>query len=164
MCVCVCAPKGVRLHVSMWKCVLSLFAFEHVFALVCMYNCMRVCTCYCLCASLAHSPAQGRGLILCGLERINFALTLAGCGLHPYPPLLSFPGASQRRRQASQDGENEGAQERGVGAGGSRESKKCHFRKGLYSLLLTVSPFLCAALSAVALQIHVFLIFECVSV
>lgn len=34
-------------------------------------------------------------------------LTLAGCGLHPYPPLLSLPGARQWR-QASGDGENKG--------------------------------------------------------
>lgn len=62
----------------------------------------------CLCASLAQRPGQGEGLILCGLKRINFVLTLAGCGLHPYPPLFSVPGAKERRRQASRDGEHEG--------------------------------------------------------
>lgn len=67
--------------------------------------------CYCLCASLAQHPAQEEGLILCGLERINFVLTLAGCGLHLYPPLLSLPGARQKRKQASGDGENEGERE-----------------------------------------------------
>lgn len=75
--------------------------------------CMRVYMHYCLCVSLAQHPAQGEGLILCGLKRINFVLTLAGCGLHPYPPLLSLPGARQGRRQASGDGENEGERERG---------------------------------------------------
>lgn len=73
--------------------------------------CVCVHMCYCLCASLAQHPAQGEGLILCGLERINFVLTLAGCGLHLYPPLLSLPGARQKRRQASGDGENEGGRE-----------------------------------------------------
>lgn len=63
---------------------------------------------YCLCARLAQHPGQGEGLILCGLKRINFVLTLAGCGLHPYPPLFSVPGAKQRRRKASRDGEYEG--------------------------------------------------------
>lgn len=90
-----------------------------------------------VCVRVVHNEARGKGLILCGLERINFVLTLAGCGLHPYPPLLSIPGASQRRRQASRDGENEGALERR----GEIDSKKCHFKKGLYSLFLTVSPF-----------------------
>lgn len=84
----------------------------NVLALVCVYGCMCLYMRYCLCASLAQHPAQGEGLILCGLKRINFVLTLAGCGLHPYPPLLSLPGARQRRRQASGDGENEGKWER----------------------------------------------------
>ena len=87
-----------------------------VLELACVYVYMCVYKRNCLCASLAQHQAQGEGLILCGLERINFVLTLAGCGLHPYPPLRSFPGARRRRRQASGDGENErvkGAQERG---------------------------------------------------
>lgn len=85
-----------------FACVWCLSVGVRVWVHVCVY--IR----YCLCASLAQHPAQGEGLILCGLERINFVLTLAGCGLHPYPPLLSLPGATQRRRQASGDGENEG--------------------------------------------------------
>lgn len=109
-----------------------MFACVHVYnalALVCVYG--RACVCvyvrYCLCASLAQHPAQGEGLILCGLKRINFVLTLAGCGLHPYPPLLSLPRARQRRRQASGDGENEGKRERrregrGRGRGGGLRS------------------------------------------
>lgn len=83
----------------------------NVLALVGARGCMCVFMRYCLCASLDQRPAQGEGLILCGLKRINFVLTLAGCGLHPYPPLLSLPGARQRRRQASGDGENEGERE-----------------------------------------------------
>lgn len=110
---------------------------------MCVFACVHVlvCVCYCLCARLAQHQAQGEGLILCGLERINFVLTLAGCGLHPYPPLLCLPGASQRR-QASEDGEE-----------GGRDSKKCHFRKGLYSL--AISPFYELRLDAIALQIYV---------
>ena len=109
----------------MWVC-----ACGYVEGLCAGVKCVSVCTwtylsvdaracvfmSYCLCASLAQHPAQGEGLILCGLERINFVLTLSGCGLHPYPPLFSLPGARQRRRQASGDGENEGKR----GAGGDR--------------------------------------------
>lgn len=81
-------PKGVGLYVQV------LVGFK----------CVRVCVCaLLLCVSLAQHPGQGEGLILCGLKRINFVLTLVDCGLHPYPPLLSFPGARQRRRQASGD-------------------------------------------------------------
>lgn len=120
--------------VGVWGLAKCVFASVHVLVRVHVYMC------YCLCASLAQHPAQGEGLILCGLERINFVLTLAGCGLHPYPPLLSLPGARQRRRQASGDGENEGERER-QSEGESRDCKKCHFRKGLYSLFLTISPF-----------------------
>lgn len=89
---------------------------------------------YCLCASLAQHPGQGEGLILCGLKRINFVLTLAGCGLHPYPPLFSVPGAKQRRRQASRDGEYKRESyctRRREREGGGTVSNKCHFRKRL---------------------------------
>lgn len=85
--------------------------------------CVCLCRRYCLCANLALRPGQGEGLILCGLKRINFVLTLAGCGLHPYPPLFFLPGAKQRRRQASGDGEDEGERERERGwGGGDRDS------------------------------------------
>lgn len=95
VCVCLCVVKeleGVR--VNPCDCGLGVQAD------VCELR-------YCLCASLAQHPGQGEGLILCGLKRINFVLTLAGCGLHPYPPLFSVPGAKQRRRQASRDGDCE---------------------------------------------------------
>lgn len=99
--------------------------------------------CVCLCASLAQHPGQGEGLILCGLKRINFVLTLAGCGLHPYPPLFSVPGAKQRRRQASRDGEYERESyctRRREREGLCTVSKKCHFRKRLlFALPLYIS-------------------------
>lgn len=147
-------PKGVSVCENAQVLVGVKDVWVRVCVCVCVqYLCIGVCfhvhVCvyrhYCLCASLAEHPGQGEGLILCGLKRINFVLTLAGCGLHPYPPLFSFPGARQRRRQASGDGEDEREREcrrEGEGGGaGSRDSKKCHFRKGLYSLFLTISPF-----------------------
>lgn len=102
------------MHVNMQSVGVELSVCLNVYnvlPLVFAYGCMCVYMRYCLCASLPQHPAQGEGLILCGLKRINFALTLAGCGLHPYPPLLSLPGARQRRRQASGDGKNEGERE-----------------------------------------------------
>lgn len=106
--VWVCACEYLEVSVGV-KCV--CVHVYNVLASVGTRECVCVHMRYCLCASLAQHPAQGEGLILCGLKRINFVLTLAGCGLHPYPPLLSLPGARQRRRQASGDGENEGESE-----------------------------------------------------
>lgn len=124
----------------MWMCwggvgVLSVCLHVYMWTLVCVYGCMCVYMRYCLCASLAQHPAQGEGLILCGLERINFVLTLAGCGLHPYPPLLSLPGA-RLRRQASGDGENKG----------KRESKRERGAEILKSVILEKAFILCCSL------------------
>ena len=67
-------------------------------------------------------------------------LTLAGCGLHPYPPLLSLPGARQRRRRTSRDEENERQRER------EREREREILRsviseKAFILSFLTISPF-----------------------
>lgn len=74
-------------------------------------------------------------------------LTLAGCGLHPYPPLFSVPGAKQRRRQASRDGEYERERELVHEKETEREGGGALFlrsvisQKGFYSLFLTIFPF-----------------------
>lgn len=97
-------------------CVYSIFTLVWAYE---MHACVCTCTIVCVQSGAEH-PGQGEGLILCGLKRINFVLTLVGCGLHPYPPLFSLPGARQRRRQASGDGEDE---EEGEGKRGGRSGE-----------------------------------------
>lgn len=104
---------------------------------------------------ISWAPGQGDGLILCGLKRINFVLTLAGCGLHPHPPLFCLPEARQRRRQASRDGEVEEAR----GWRRDRVAKKCYFRKGFFvssSLHLQFMSWCCCKSSSNMCVVSVF--------
>lgn len=69
-------------------------------------------------------------------------LTLAGCGLHPYPPLLSLPGARQRRRQASEMEKMRGKRERRrekEGVGGAEILRSVISERPLFSLPLYIS-------------------------
>lgn len=153
-------PKSTRVRVCVWLrswrvcvcvCESTRLWIQCADGSVCFAALLFVC-------KSSSAPGQGEGLILCGLKRINFVLTLAGCGLHPYPPLFSVPGAKQRRRQASRDGEYKRESyctRRREREGGGTVSKKCHFRKRLLFSLPHYISILWASVGARALQIYV---------